>query len=681
MSGEGQGPRRAVAELHWDDGSDPVERVGGRSLHQYWPVLSPYFRDVLLPPLRRTDTNAVSWTWHEPEGARAATAAELRGLRSRLRREQELLAENLSRAAVATGDAEAQRRGTSIHGLDVAMRGVIERLVAGSDAELAGYVCRTELGLRLHSWGAPAPASVQYPDTRRPEEDGADDRVASLHEHDQTTEASTGRRRKRVLGAIGLCAVLMAGLGWVIWPEAAGSTREEGANVRGKTGSPTRRAMAAPGDKAAASRAGSRVVVARAGNDGGAQAAPAIRAEARVEESASSGKAETPASSEEIVGVSRPPRSTPLSLAEPEMKRLPSPAEGRPDGPNPASGSRREGVIADGDSKKGAERNSDAVRSEGEPETKSATTIDVRVTKVRIRADDEDATELPTTKRTELETENPRDDESLEKRTPDDVVVRARTAGTEVGLAWDRAMTGEAKWDRVTTVRFSQWQIRLLGDVILPTRPMRWSDGEDDRSMRARALEDLRGRMPATLRELQMRAGIGFEVGGGRDGSRMRWRGADGAFVGAGTFRDGRIELSWDELQQLGGTRWFLEHESEGRLAEVGLAADAESASVATIEGVRAYQWFAATIVGSDDRDSAARERLERFRWRRVTDSALPAGWRERRIGMGGRELRVEVPIEGTAETQSLALFDRETGWAAVSELAYRAAARIGTRE
>ena len=71
------GSRRAVAEIRFGEDRIGITKVGGRSIHQYWTLLGPHFRDVFLAPQRRSDDGGVSWTWREAADKKPLTAAEL----------------------------------------------------------------------------------------------------------------------------------------------------------------------------------------------------------------------------------------------------------------------------------------------------------------------------------------------------------------------------------------------------------------------------------------------------------------------------------------------------------------------------------------------------------------------------------------------------------------------------
>jgi len=157
------GSRRAVAEIRFGEDRSGLTKVGGRSIHQYWSLLSPHFRDVLLAPQRRSDDGGVAWTWREASDKKPLTAAELAGVRKRLERGNESFAENPVNPLM--GD---DRSGTSSQALidQVAtkVKAMAESLAAKSDVALADFVCRTETGAMVHSWGVVSPAQIYYPD-------------------------------------------------------------------------------------------------------------------------------------------------------------------------------------------------------------------------------------------------------------------------------------------------------------------------------------------------------------------------------------------------------------------------------------------------------------------------------------------------------------------------------------
>lgn len=157
--------KRAVAEIRFGEDRAGVSKVAGRSIHQYWSMLSPHFRDVFLAPQRRSDDGGVSWTWREPTEKTPLTATELAGVRSRLERAKESFEEN----PVSQLMSEARGGGASsqetIDQLTARVKTISEGLAGKPDAALSEFVCRTETGVMVHSWGLSAAAKIYYPDS------------------------------------------------------------------------------------------------------------------------------------------------------------------------------------------------------------------------------------------------------------------------------------------------------------------------------------------------------------------------------------------------------------------------------------------------------------------------------------------------------------------------------------
>jgi len=165
------GSRRAVAEIRFGEDRVGITKVSGRSIHQYWTLLAPHFRDVLLAPQRRSDDGGVAWTWREAADKKPLTAAELAGVRKRLERAKESFEENP--VSPLMGDARSGTRSQAlIDQVAVKVKAMAESLIAKSDAVLGDFVCRTETGLMIHSWGVASAAPVVYPDSLETGVDG-----------------------------------------------------------------------------------------------------------------------------------------------------------------------------------------------------------------------------------------------------------------------------------------------------------------------------------------------------------------------------------------------------------------------------------------------------------------------------------------------------------------------------
>jgi hypothetical protein len=158
--------RRALAKIRYDEAADTIPHIGHKQVHHFWPVLSPCFRNVLVAPHHRTDEDAVTWTWREAEEAGPPSSAELTDLRRSLAEAMERFVRDIAAGKVGRGS------GSSVTGpagnteqLEAVMTTLVRDLAGRPDAELKRFVCRTENGLRVHSWGAGAPACPTYPDT------------------------------------------------------------------------------------------------------------------------------------------------------------------------------------------------------------------------------------------------------------------------------------------------------------------------------------------------------------------------------------------------------------------------------------------------------------------------------------------------------------------------------------
>ena len=156
--------RRAAAEI---EGQAALYRIGSRSIHQFWHLFAAHFRHVFLAPQRRPDSGRVAWTWREDTESRPVTSTELTEVRRRLSESLRSLTRGFD--DLDRGDATAE----SIDGqVRAAVSEMVGQLVAQRDAGLAAFVCRTDAGLMLHSWGASTAAKPFFPDAQNGEISG-----------------------------------------------------------------------------------------------------------------------------------------------------------------------------------------------------------------------------------------------------------------------------------------------------------------------------------------------------------------------------------------------------------------------------------------------------------------------------------------------------------------------------
>jgi Carboxypeptidase regulatory-like domain len=175
--------RRAVAEIDFGEGRGALFKIGNRSIHQFWHLFSSHFRNVLLAPQRRPDSGRVAWTWRESLEKRPVTATELVELRRRLTEASRSLAGGFG--GLDRGDEGPGGSATLEGQVRASVSEMIGQLIDQRDSALSGFVCRTDAGLMVHSWGASAPAQPHYPDAQNGEISGA---VVAGHE--RVAEAS-----------------------------------------------------------------------------------------------------------------------------------------------------------------------------------------------------------------------------------------------------------------------------------------------------------------------------------------------------------------------------------------------------------------------------------------------------------------------------------------------------------
>jgi len=151
--------RRVTVEIDFSGGGPEGFKVGERSVHQFWHLFSSHFRTVFLAPQRRPDSERVAWTWREPVEKHPVTVAELAEVRRRLSDAKASLAGEFGGLVRDERDASALERQVR-----AIVAGMTEQLIAHRDAALAAFVCRTDAGLMVHSWGAATAAEPWYPD-------------------------------------------------------------------------------------------------------------------------------------------------------------------------------------------------------------------------------------------------------------------------------------------------------------------------------------------------------------------------------------------------------------------------------------------------------------------------------------------------------------------------------------
>lgn len=164
MSSSSDGTRRATVALDSGSGRAAVPKIGSRSLHQYWALLMPHFRGILLPPQFRSDEAVTHWSWREPIASPPLTGAEIAAVRKRLASAQLSLADS-AEDAPAPSTSDSRKAAAILPQVQARMGEVVSGLGAQPDSTLATYIVRSERGLMLHSWGLTAALKPYYPDS------------------------------------------------------------------------------------------------------------------------------------------------------------------------------------------------------------------------------------------------------------------------------------------------------------------------------------------------------------------------------------------------------------------------------------------------------------------------------------------------------------------------------------
>ena len=161
---ESDSPRRVVAEIRVGADQPAITKIGSRSLHHYWQALVRDFQGVLLAPQRRPDDGGVSWTWREPARSKPVAPPELAELRERLTAANRSFAKNLDGSELGAEGLGGLNPEEGIDQLKSTVNELVAKLTGKPDSKLAAFACRTDAGIKLHSWGASVPAQPFFPD-------------------------------------------------------------------------------------------------------------------------------------------------------------------------------------------------------------------------------------------------------------------------------------------------------------------------------------------------------------------------------------------------------------------------------------------------------------------------------------------------------------------------------------
>ncbi len=693
--------RLAVAELNWGHNPSAILWIGSRAVHQYWALLAPYFRDVLLTPQRRAEDQIIAWSWREERESRVPTGAELAALRKRLAGDLQAFVDNVSAGAEEGRGLVAAGNAPGIGQIAAAMEGWVSRLLAMSDNEFVSYVACTESGLRLHSWGLTTAVVPRFPETdkAKTESEGGDgpeepDVVAG------NAAVRSGRARRR-MGLVLLTMGLLAGGVWA-GRQAWGAIRDEqrmtndagprrevgGFNLRklwqrfgGTSDRPLERdpvqasekKTAAVGSKPDPAGLGTQSVSLKAARSTGkndsaksvaitsageavdlADSARQVTTEAAATSSASDstvgGGAATNRYGVATGGVSAAPAggggaaapSVTTVAPQSELASGGSPRAFQPQttnsGTTVASASADDPVARSAMDSVGANRKNDAgsmhATQERMEEAKAATvatitsTDDGRGTVVTRGPERADAAST---------------DETASVRS----LLALRDASEE-----SRVAMAETSWTRVVRVQAGEWRVRLLGETILPTQPVRAGEEVTFETMRAQMLAERRAQLPVAFASVRGRRGFAVESESGP----LQWRIPAGADTISAQADGNRAEIFWAEGAAPSSEIYEAVDEQGRAVARLEVGADRTPVLSLTAE-TRGWCWF--TLDGE----------VTSFIGRRLSLETMPSAWH---WTMDAHGAHLQIPLTtsaGTAEVETVALVDPATGWAIISQI------------
>lgn len=705
--------RQAMGELNWGHNPSALLWIGNRAVHQYWALLAPYFRDVLLVPQRRAEDQIIAWSWREIGESRQPTGTELAALRKRLAGDLQAFADNAHDGADDTRRGGSAKNQPGIAQIAAAMEGWVSRLLAMPDSEFAGFVACTEAGLRLHSWGLTTAVVPFYPDDRKSATERADENPDEQSVERETAAAAVSRGWRKT-GWVFLAVILLAGGLWIgrrVWlsagdarqtADAAGTRREAGGFNLSKQRQASGGADNPSGGPEPAHLLEKRMAAGRGAAGGpslgvGPDATPAsVKTSRKPEEveaaaqgsgaSSAGGSTESQGDGQRLFvgaaeatsasdsppggaaasarhgvatgGVSAAPSgggaaaaaSTTMPANLPEASpagasRLPS-AQTVTSGASPAPMGVGDRVSANAEDTLAPHQKSAAAPERTTEETK----IDAKTASAEGNAtmgDGEGAVQSRPPERADeaSDAEQVRENE------------RANAAGVASlpGIRETENQTVasvDMPWARVVRVQAAAWRVRLLGEAILPTQPMRAGTEITVEAVRTQMLAERRSQLPAAFAAIRGCRGFVVESEAGP----LRWRVATGAETVSTRVNGNRAEFFWPEGES--PTPGIYEAvDAQGR-AVARLEVDADLVPVmALASGSRG--WLRLELDGE----------VTTVTGRRLAEETMPPGWLWTTDAYGAR---LDIPLitaAGTTMVETVALFDPASGWAVVSPI------------
>ncbi|MEN9841473.1 MAG: hypothetical protein RL376_1273, partial [Verrucomicrobiota bacterium] len=246
----------------------------------------------------------------------------------------------------------------------------------------------------------------------------------------------------------------------------------------------------------------------------------------------------------------------------------------------------------------------------------------------------------------------------------------AATGGANEGAEPGQLAPGAETLERVISYRVTDWQLRRVRDVVLPTAPREEGQPDTRTEALARAWAEARRRVPAGFNQPRVRSGWLIELKPAKPEllAGLAWTGGAGA---EGTVTEGgdRVRATWSWAGLMPQSAKIMQLLTAAGREVVRLEFDGDARRVRVRLGsevARAVPWFQIEQEDGGREDATAAWRwqsLERFRW-------SDARWQHERVA---GDLRVrcepEFPDGPVLRSGTLGVVDAGSGWALAVDL------------
>jgi hypothetical protein len=239
-----------------------------------------------------------------------------------------------------------------------------------------------------------------------------------------------------------------------------------------------------------------------------------------------------------------------------------------------------------------------------------------------------------------------------------------------VTVAIDLSVASTAGDSRRVRFRASPWQTRLLQDSILPTAPTRIGDDDAIEVLRERRYRERRAQTPFFFKQPRTRIGFVIELRDDNSEVPPHWHETTKTPTAQATIAADRAEISWSGSPPAGAECTLLAADGSA-LARV-TTDERGTLTLIAAAGLRAWPWIGIERPETDDQRLSPAEWTTRLEWRVLSGAPSAPTWLRDDQWLNRRGHRLDLqPGDRSAgpATRALALVDRITGWAIVTEI------------